>query len=145
MNALSFITAMPENKVQRARFIDVAISEIENGIYNIREIAPIIDSMEKLLKEMKANQVYRELLSKETDICTISESKKYDFSTCGDVIWDSLDSQIKGLEEQRKEREKFLKSMPQNGVADTEHGNVIMPPSYTATEKITINHRKNDG
>jgi len=64
--------------------------------------------------------------------CEITEKMtgvSYDFTNCGDEYWDSLTAQIKELEDARKEREKFLKTLTKP-VADVETGAVINPPIH---------------
>ena len=64
--------------------------------------------------------------------CEITEKMtgvSYDFTNCGDEEWDSLTAQIAELEEARKEREKFLKTLTKP-VADVETGAVINPPIH---------------
>lgn len=52
---------------------------------------------------------------------------RYDFSNCNDSEWDDLNAQIKALDAQKKEREKFLKTLTKP-MADPATGEVINPP-----------------
>ncbi len=63
---------------------------------------------------------------------------KYDYSKCNDEVWDDLDAQIKKLTNEKKEREKFLKSIPDEGIANPETGEIINKPVRTATDNFKI-------
>lgn len=56
---------------------------------------------------------------------------KYDFSVCGDSTYDELIKEKERIDELIKKRETFLKTIPDEGVADTTSGEVINPPSIT--------------
>lgn len=69
---------------------------------------------------------------------------KYDYTNCGDKIWDALVAQKETLEETIKEREKFLKTIPYEGLPtfDEKSGetSTLFPPSKvsTSTVKVTL-------
>lgn len=60
--------------------------------------------------------------------CEISEKMtgvKYDYTVCDDEVWNDLNSQIESLTKERKDREKFLQSIPQSKL--NENGVKINP------------------
>jgi hypothetical protein len=67
---------------------------------------------------------------------------KYDYSNCGDQEWSALEVEINRRKELQKEREKYLKSVPAEGVeiVSNETGEVIKvyPPSKTSTTSIAV-------
>lgn len=71
----------------------------------------------------------------------ISERKTYDFSKCGDEFWQGLKDAENTAKEGRAEREKFLKSIPPEGVVLPNTGEILQAPSYTTTEILTIKIR----
>ena len=73
--------------------------------------------------------------------CEINRAEtgvKYDYSKCNDEVWDNLDAEIKRLTNEKKEREKFLRSIPDEGVANPETGEIIKKPVRTATDNFKI-------
>lgn len=71
----------------------------------------------------------------------VSERKTYDFSKCGDDYWQGLKDAETTAKEARSEREKFLKSIPMEGVVLPNTGEVLQAPSFTTTEILTIKIR----
>ena len=65
---------------------------------------------------------------------------RYDYSVCGDPVYDSLAFEKKVLEDQLKQRETFLKSIPDNGevITDQDTGETkhIYPPAKSGSEIV---------
>lgn len=55
----------------------------------------------------------------------------YDYSTCNDSRWNELKEEI-------SRREKFLKTIPPEGVAIPETGELILPPKASVSTFITV-------
>ena len=70
---------------------------------------------------------------------------KYDFSQCNDPVWNNLKEQADRINEQLKEREKYLKVIknPKTEI-DEETGEVytIIPPTRTSTTSYTVTFKK---
>lgn len=62
-----------------------------------------------------------------TEITETMNGVRYDFSNCNDSEWDDLNAKITALDEKKKEREKFLKTLTK-AIADPETGEIISPP-----------------
>ena len=65
-------------------------------------------------------------------------SPKYDFTVCGDREWDELQAQISKLQEKIKEREAFLKAIPQNSTIMDEDGAQLSPPLKKSSEGLRV-------
>lgn len=65
---------------------------------------------------------------------------RYDYSECGDDILAELEAQKKAIDEEIKQRQKVLRSLPPTGLADTESGVIYYPPIKTS--KTTIKATK---
>jgi hypothetical protein len=127
---------------------------INNG--NVIEIAEVFAKVEFLVKEIRANSNFIEHLRDEISkfgksVETITGTKielaevgtKYDFSQCGDADYYDLISERAYLDVKIKERETYLKSLPQNGVdivnKDGELVTLYRPSkSSTSSVKFTI-------
>ncbi|CAB5217834.1 hypothetical protein UFOVP208_19 [uncultured Caudovirales phage] len=143
------------NKTQIKIIADNSVNEIlENG--NVIDVADTIAKMELMIKELKSNPKYIDYLRDEvskygTNHITSSGTKielaetgtKYDYSQTNDVVYFDLIKQSEVLNEQIKEREKFLKAIPKSGTHIlTEDGEMIIiyPPSKSSNSsyKTTI-------
>lgn len=70
---------------------------------------------------------------------------KYDFSVCGDIVWNSLKEQADKINEALKDREKYLKTIKQSKTEiDEESGEIytILPPVKTSTTSYTVTFKK---
>lgn len=69
---------------------------------------------------------------------------KYDYSVCGDAVWETLSEQKADIEEHIKSREAFLKAVPPAGMVvlhePTGEARQIYPPAKSSTTnyKITL-------
>lgn len=94
-----------------------------------------VDVMNSL--KLGEKEVYK---ANNAEITTMETSVKYDYASSGDSVWIELNSQIKELQSKIKEREKFLKAIPDEGMVNAETGEVIKKPikKSSQTLKITI-------
>ena len=139
MEATSVITLMPENKEQIELFIskvklsvlsgdinplelDVRLKAIEETIYGIRKDKEV---KSEIIKE--ASKYGKSFDYKNAKI-TISERGTYDYSN--DMKWVELNKKI-------KERELYLKSIPEEGTVDIDSGEVMYRPPQKYSEIIT--------
>jgi hypothetical protein len=65
---------------------------------------------------------------------------KYDYSGCGDIQWEMMDAEMKGLKDRITEREKFLKNLPLEGIEVRHEDQLIhvYPPSKSSTSSFKI-------
>lgn len=65
---------------------------------------------------------------------------RYDYSVCGDPVYDSLAFEKKVIDDKIKQREALLKSIPDAGevITDQETGEtkLVIPPSKTGSEIV---------
>jgi len=150
--ALSTLSTLPSNKEELYRFSRLLKDEI---IADESETLPILGKLkiiEKVVKdiledkEVKARFLSdrqrfsdKELVKYNGIEFSVREAGvKYDYSACGDLKWLDLDKQIKDLTEKRKEREKLLQNLPDEGLVDPDNGNFITrPPKSSETIVIT--------
>lgn len=68
---------------------------------------------------------------------------KYDYSVCGDSVWNELAEQKRQLEAQMKEREAFLKTITGAiEVADAATGELLAPPARTSSTGVKVTFSK---
>ena len=148
------------NELTKSQIKLIADQSVRNllDFGNPIEVAEIISKMELFIKEVKANPQYVDFVRDEVikfgreGVKTSSGTKiecaevgtKYNFDNCGDVKWQLLKHQVDSASASLKQREDFLKSIPQGGVdvLDDLSGEVyhIDPPIKTSTSsyKVTI-------
>lgn len=130
-------------------------SVLNNG--NVLQVAEAISAMELFIKEIKDRKEFKEYVREEAgkspkgfisnsgakiEVCETGTS--YDYSKCGDVELEMLESAFSTAENALKERKEFLKKIPLAGVdvivpytGEVIH---IYPPSKSSTSsyKITL-------
>lgn len=145
------------SKSQIKIMADLSLQEIfDNG--KVIEAAEALTIMENFAKELRSNKQFteyvREEVSKngkqlETQSAKIELAEtgvKYDFSQCGDFIYEFLSQQLESIESQLKDRKEFLKTVPLSGlsVVDEQTGQMstIFPPSKQSSSSYKITLKK---
>jgi hypothetical protein len=123
----------------------------------ILEAADMLAKMELFIKELKSNPEYIDFLRYEvakygssttlngTRIELAEVGTKYDYTFCEDEIHNELIIRRASLDEQIKEREAFLKTLPASGIdVINEDGVVsrIYPPSKHSTSSVKCTIQK---
>jgi hypothetical protein len=152
METLSVINLLPSGKEQIATFVSTFKSEILNGTKKPLHVLVQLKMAEKTIKQILDDEdldncFLKEFLLYDKDekveingaTLRVQETGvKNDYKASGDLQWIELDEQIKKLTEQRKEREKFLITIPIEGVTDEKTGLYITrPPKSSQTKVIT--------
>lgn len=129
---------------------------MENG--KIIEAADMIAKMELFIKEIKSNPEYIDFLRYEvakygqsmttstgTRIELAEVGTKYDYVFCEDDIYNELVMRRDALDEQIKERQQFLKTLPSEGIDIINEDGVvsrIYPPSKSSTSSVKCTIQK---
>ena len=135
-------------------FADKFIESVNEGYGNPLETAAIINGLESALKLIKdgIRPMVLDNLKEGgkgsfhgVNIETMEAGGKYDFSQCGDNVYNSIKERFNTLFDELKAREDFLKHLPKEGIPglDLETGEMITiyppaKPATTTTYKITI-------
>lgn len=123
------------------------------------EIDPItahinISKMENAIKAFKANDQVRDITLRELSKygkkqtfgdCTLEEVEagvKYDYSACGDSELAELYKMRLMIDENIKQREAFLKTIPIAGIVIAETGELVYPPAKTSKTTIKTTFKK---
>lgn len=141
------------SKIERQSFTEAIVNNLMEGLADPLKVHLQVKCMEDIIKQITANPVYRDLLVTEAAKYgknfehhnakfEIKETGvKYNYENCGDPILQSLEQKFEAIETELKERQKFLRSLPESGMeilVDDELVKVY-PPSKTSTTSVTIN------
>jgi hypothetical protein len=118
----SVMSLVPSTKEEAEKFVLKLVEEVEGGVINPLLLHVKLNAMKKAMDDVThkiAGMVLKEAEkygSKKFDAytaeITISEiATKYDYTSCGDPIYNEASSQENGWAEKRKEREIFLKTI----------------------------------
>ena len=153
-NAISLINQFPRTKGEQNIFIEKAVDEVKMGIYNALDVEIYMKAFEhiasKIREQIKENTINEankqggKSFEYKGINCTLAEfGTKYNFSDCGDPVYNSLSKQLTALTLKIKEREAFLKAIPAEGIdhIDINTGECIKiyKPSKTSTTGLKIN------
>lgn len=149
-SATGYLRALPTRKEQIEMFVRKITDDIiESGNYNPLqawvEITNIEKSLEKIKENIKQSAIKeREKYGKEealygAKISVIEAGTKYDYTECNDAKWNALESESKRIADEKKAREKFLKSIPKDQqLTDEDTGFIIVAPTKKSTTTLKV-------
>lgn len=148
-NVLSIFATTKETRQQ---FAQVVIDEMKLGIADPMKIHLQVKCMEDFIKQITSHPDYKDLTLDEAAKYGKSfemhnakfEVKemgvKYDFTQCGDPIYNKLAEELAELEKQFKDRQAFLKTVqPGTQLLIEDEVVTLYPPIKTSTTSITVN------
>jgi len=148
-NVLSIFATTKETRQQ---FAQVVIDEMKLGIADPIKIHLQVKCMEDFIKQITSHPDYKDLTLDEAAKYGKSfemhnakfEVKemgvKYDYSNCGDPIYNELSQKMAELEKEIKDRQAFLKAVkPGTEILVEDEVVVLYPPVKTSTTSITVN------
>ena len=152
MNELT-VNKIPASKEEQAVLSSAMINSVLDGeidpIKAVVQAKSLLETLTLFLKDKGVNDLvirevekYGKQTSKDGATIAIKEvGSKWDYSECGDPIYNRLSSQKAEIEEKLKEREALLKATrePRTEV-DEETGEVytVNPPSKSSTTSYSI-------
>ena len=145
---LDILRTFPQSKVDIQALACNWTNQILEGNSDPIKVAIQIKSIQTVLDQVSAgikdyvtseSEKYGSTFSKEGAKIEVADmGVKYDYSVCNDPIYNELNDTITLLTKKRKEREEFLKVIPDNGTVDPETGAIINRPTRTSTRGIRI-------
>lgn len=155
LTTTSILSLFQTNKAERESFVMDVVNRIDQGTVDPLLIHLQIKCMEDVIKLLNSNTNYKQaLLDASANMGEKSfqfhnakfEIKevgtKYDFSKCGDPTHQMLEQKVSSYSDELKEREKFLKTIPEKGmtvlVEDTGEAVTVYPPSKTSTTSVAV-------
>lgn len=151
--ALSTLSVLPSNRDQLKSFSRMLKDEILASSKDPLKILVHLKFIEKLIEDVLKDEnieyhflkeffLYEKEKIIEVNGAKLMQSEvgvKYDYEASGDPKWFDLDKQAKEIAEKKKEREKFLQSIPyDNGVVDPDTGVFITRPPKTSKTKVSV-------
>jgi hypothetical protein len=143
--SLKIIGEIPANKAGIELFANAIVEGLMSGDVDPLEVRAKIDAIEKIIKAVKANQQFADVVLDAADLhpeksfevngikFTKAESARYDYT--GDPIWRNLKHDEEMFAKERKEREAVLKALKE----PTEiNGLLCHPPVKTSTTGVRV-------
>lgn len=151
---INTLSILPNTKQEIESFSSKIISELESGMINPLDLLKQIKCFEKVIEQTKdtLSKMAREEAEKYgtknfefkgVKIELAEVGTKYDYSKCNDFVMAKVSEDLAKLNETKKQRETFLKSLKEPiQLVDEESGDVfqVMPPvkSSSSSLKVTI-------
>lgn len=139
-------------KSERQDFAQSVVNNLKEGLSDPLKVHLQVKCMEDLIKQITSHPEYKDLTLDEAAKYGKSfemhnakfEVKemgvKYDYSNCGDPIYNRLAEELAELEKKVKDRQAFLKAVqPGTELLIEDEVIVLYPPIKTSTTSITVN------
>lgn len=139
-------------KSERQDFAQSVVNGLKEGLSDPLKVHLQVKCMEDLIKQITSHPDYKDLTLDEAAKYGKSfehynakfEIKemgvKYDYSNCGDPIYNRLAEELAELEKKVKDRQAFLKAVqPGTELLIKDEVIVLYPPVKTSTTSITVN------
>lgn len=149
----SILSLFATTKEQRQSFADAAIQDLENGTRSAIDMHLQLKCMSDIIDRIQADKNYRDYVVTEATqrgktfdmhnakISLREMGGKWDYVNTGDNILFDLECQMSSVKEKITERQNFLKTIPEGGMADPETGAMIYraaKPATTTTVVVTL-------
>jgi len=139
-------------KSERQDFAQSVVNNLKEGLSDPLKVHLQVKCMEDFIKQITSHPDYKDLTLDEAAKYGKSfehynakfEVKemgvKYDYSNCGDPIYNRLAEELAELEKKVKDRQAFLKAVqPGTELLIEDEVIVLYPPIKTSTTSITVN------
>lgn len=149
MNELSHLKDLPETKAQVELFSNNLINSIQWGEIDPLELDGKLKALEEMIKKVRSSEEMSENILSEAEKYgqkTFDAGKfkhqikeigvKYDFSDCGDSEYKNILSSLKILQDTKKARESFLKTIKAGQEIFGSDGVQLLPPAKKSTTKV---------
>lgn len=152
LTEITWLDAPGLSKQQNLSLAHAIVDMVENGEANPLTVFLQLKSIEAVCKEAKEKinqwalqEAERhgtksfEYMGAKVDIAELGT--KYDYSGCGDVIWESINAEIESRKYNIKEREDFLKTLKGSmEIVNPSDGEIykVVPPVKRSTTGLKI-------
>lgn len=139
-------------KAERQDFAQSVVNGLKEGLSDPLKVHLQVKCMEDLIKQITSHPDYKDLTLDEAAKYGKSfehynakfEIKemgvKYDYTNCGDPIYNRLAEELAELEKKVKDRQTFLKAVqPGTELLIEDEVIILYPPVKTSTTSITVN------
>lgn len=154
LQSTNLLSLFDTTKAERQEFINDVLVKLDEGNLDPLKVHLQVKSMESIIEGLTKSETYKSFVldaaqkhgSKTFEFGNASiqikeAGTKYDYSQCGDVVYDKMKAEANELNEKVKAREKFLQTI--NGfitVLDPETGQVLClyPPSKSSSTTVSV-------
>lgn len=150
---ISNLSLFETTKEERQHFAIQVTDKLMDGMADPLKVHLQIKCMEDIIKQLTSNSIYKDLVLSEAQKYgkTFDQHNakfeikemgvKYDYSNCGDPIYQALEDEAAKIDALIKDRQKMLKSIPESGMEILVDDEVVKvyPPSKTSTTTVTVN------
>jgi hypothetical protein len=139
-------------KSERQDFAQSVINSLKEGLIDPLKVHLQVKCLEDIVKQLTSHPEYKDLTlteaAKHGKTFELHNAKfeikeagvKYDYSNCGDPVYNELAQKIAQLETEIKDRQAFLKAVkPGTEILVEDEVVVLYPPIKTSTTSITVN------
>lgn len=150
LHALTLFGAVPRTYDEIHNFVYKAKKELLSGDFNPLDVEIQLKAMEEVIKQLRGDDEIKSAVIAEAEKygksfdyrgCKISIREggvSYDYAATGDSSWAMLDAEAKALSEQKKNREKFLQSLPPEGTISPDTGEIMYAAPRTSKTTIAV-------
>ena len=150
METITIINELPVYYVGIGNLVYEAKRMILSGDHNPLDIEVRLKAMEELVKQLRGDPEVKAAVIAEAEKygksfeymgCKISVREggvKYDYAGTGDSEWAILDAESKEIAEKKKDREKFLQSIPPEGTVSPTTGEQIFAPAKSSQTTVAV-------
>jgi hypothetical protein len=152
ISAIGVLSLLETTKEQRESFVRSIVSALDEGQVDPLKIHLQVKNTEDLIKQITADEKYREFLLNEAQKYGKSFEQynakfqvketgtRYDYSGCNDTLLTELEEKAAFAAERLKERQKFLQNLPASGleVLQCDELVTVYPPIKTSTTSVTV-------
>lgn len=150
--AMGTLRLMPNKTAEVAQFSRQLIDSVKSGDTNPLELLVMLRALESV-SEYVREEIHDNVLTAADKyservieafgarIEKRDTNVRYNYATAKDIEWERLDSEIKGLELRRKQREEFLRALREPmTLLDESTGEVteIKPPQKTSKPGVAV-------
>lgn len=152
ISAIGVLSLLETTKEQRESFVRSIVSALDEGQVDPLKIHLQVKNTEDLIKQITADEKYREFLLNEAQKYGKSFEQynakfqvketgtRYDYSGCNDAELRELEMQAQHWQDKLKERQKFLQNIPASGLEVLQGDELVTvyPPVKTSTTSVTV-------
>jgi len=143
--AISTISVMPSNKAELRTFTAKVKQEILSGSNDVLKVAGMLKAMEELIKELRADKEIKEAIESEAEKynektidfanfkLTKSQRATYDYTVCGDDVYNTMIGDFERMKQSIKARESMLLTG-----FDPSTGEAFLPPKKESVTVIAV-------
>jgi hypothetical protein len=152
LSTVSILSLFETNKEERASFVADVVDRLIEGNADPIKVHLQVKAMEDMVKSLNENKEYKSILldaaekngkkftAFNAEFSIREVGVKYDYSKCGDLELTQLQAQLDVLTERIKGKQKFLQTVPQEGIQILHEDELIKvyPPSKTSTTSVAV-------